>query len=57
VPAEELGDAAICRWMGWSWPDLLATPDQVVADVRAWMAKEGALAREREAINEAKGRG
>ena len=52
----ELGDAALCKWMGWGWLDLMAAPVQLVADLREWMRVEAALGKERESIERAKGR-
>ena len=49
LPAE-LADAALMRFMHWSWPDLMAAPVQLVEDIRTWIEKDAAIAREREAL-------
>jgi hypothetical protein len=49
VPAE-LADAALMRFMHWSWPDLMAAPVQLVEDIRTWIEKDAAIEREREAL-------
>jgi hypothetical protein len=46
--------AAICRFMGWGWRDLVDAPASVVEDIRRWMAVEGALAEERAAVERAR---
>jgi hypothetical protein len=30
-----------CRYMGWSWADLMATPGEVVEEVFGLMSEEG----------------
>jgi hypothetical protein len=41
-------DLVICRAMGWSWADLMATPPEQVAYARLLLQKEAAIAQERE---------
>ena len=52
----ELADAAVMRYMGWGWQDLMAAPAQLVEDVRTWMAKEAAIGHEQGVLAEAEGR-
>ena len=52
VPGE-LAMVALMRWGPFSYETLCAMPAQWVTDCFTWMEKEGALAREREALREA----
>jgi len=52
----ELADAAVMRYMGWGWQDLMAAPAQLVEDVRTWMSKEAAIGHEQGVLAEAEGR-
>jgi len=38
--------------MGWSWQELMATPAEVVADVRTYLQKQALIAVERQRIQE-----
>lgn len=35
----EIGDLALCRFMGWSWQELMATPRVVVEDAKTYRNK------------------
>jgi hypothetical protein len=49
VPGE-LGDVALCRWMGWSYRELMEAPEQWIEDIRMWMNKRALLQKERAEI-------
>ena len=46
LPAE-LRDPAVCRFMGWSYDELLEAPDQMVDDIRTWMDKAALIMKEK----------
>lgn len=52
----ELADAALMRFMGWGWQDLMAAPAQLVEDIRTWMAKDAAVGREQGILADAERR-
>jgi hypothetical protein len=43
----EITDIIMCQEMGWAWHELMATPPEVVDDVRAYLQKRALIARER----------
>lgn len=55
MPAE-LADVVVCRFMGWSWQELMETPARVVDDIRMWMEKQALIDQERAAAQRAQAR-
>lgn len=46
----------ICRHMGWSWQEYLATPAHIVDDILVMMAKDSAARRAEQSAAEAEAR-
>lgn len=44
----EMTDIVLCRSMGWSWAELMATPPEQVEYARVLLQKEALIAKERE---------
>lgn len=42
LPAR-MHNLALCRFMGWSWQELMETPEDAVMDAQRWMHTQAAL--------------
>lgn len=52
LPAE-LADVVILLETGWTWQELMATPPEVVDDLRLFLNKRGLIIREKQRLMEA----
>jgi len=52
----ELTDIIICEQMGWSWHELMATPADVVDDIKVLLRKRALIAEEQRQLREAEAR-